>query len=45
MGPLKLGFVAFTATESSQTDPKDEGSMNFVGMDASLPQAINAFVG
>ena len=45
IGPLKLGFVAFTATEASVVDPKDEGSMNFVGLDASLPQAINAFVG
>lgn len=45
VGPLKLGFVAFTATESSVVDPNDEGSMNFVGMDASLPQAVSAFVG
>lgn len=45
VGPLKLGFVAFTATESSVADPSDSGSMNFVGMDASLPQAINAFIG
>jgi 60 kDa SS-A/Ro ribonucleoprotein len=45
IGALKLGFVAFTATESSVVDPHDDGSMNFVGMDASLPQAISAFVG
>jgi 60 kDa SS-A/Ro ribonucleoprotein len=45
IGPLKLGFIAFTATESSVVDPKDAGCMNFVGMDASLPQAINAFIG
>jgi 60 kDa SS-A/Ro ribonucleoprotein len=44
VGPLKLGFVAFTATESSLIDPSDEQCMNFVGMDASLPQAISAFV-
>lgn len=44
LGPLKLGFVAFTATEASVVDPNDAGSMNFVGMDASLPQAIRAFV-
>jgi 60 kDa SS-A/Ro ribonucleoprotein len=44
MGPLKLGFVAFTATEASVIDPSDGGCMYFVGMDASLLQAINAFV-
>lgn len=44
IGPLKLGFVAFTATESSVVDPKNDGCMNFVGMDASLPQAVSAFV-
>jgi hypothetical protein len=44
VGPLKLCFVAFTATESSVVDPNDDGCMNFVGMDASLPQAISAFV-
>jgi 60 kDa SS-A/Ro ribonucleoprotein len=42
--PLKAGFVAFTATESSLSNPSDPGSMNFVGLDASLPQALNAFV-
>lgn len=45
IGPLKLGFIAFTATESSVVNPNDAGCMNFVGLDASLPQAINAFVG
>lgn len=42
--PLKLGLVAFTATEGSLADPQDPGSMNFVGLDASLPAAISAFV-
>lgn len=41
----KLGMVAFTATGASVADPTDDGSMNFVGLDASLPQAIAAFVG
>lgn len=45
IGPLKLGFIAFTATESSVANPNDAGCMNFVGLDASLPQAINAFIG
>lgn len=45
IGPLKLGFIAFTATESSLANPNDAGCMNFVGLDASLPQAINAFIG
>lgn len=45
IGPLKLGFIAFTATESSLVNPNDAGCMNFVGLDASLPQAINAFIG
>jgi 60 kDa SS-A/Ro ribonucleoprotein len=44
IGPIKLGVVGFTATESTVADPKDLGQMNFVGLDASLPQAINAFV-
>lgn len=42
--PLKLGAVAFTATQGSVADPKDAGSMSFVGLDSSLPQAIAAFV-
>ncbi len=44
-GPMKLGVVAFTATEGSIADPGDAGSMNFVGLDASLPQAVSAFLG
>lgn len=44
IGPLKLGFIAFEATPNAVADPQDAGSMNFVGMDASLPQAINAFI-
>jgi len=40
----KLGLVAFTATAHSVADPTDAGSMNFVGLDGSLPQAIAAFV-
>lgn len=42
--PLKLGCVGFTATADSIADPIDAGSMNFVGLDASLPAAIHAFV-
>lgn len=45
IGPLKIGMVAFTATDRSVADPSDKDSMNFVGMDASLPAAIRAFVG
>lgn len=44
VGPIKVGMVAFTATDRSVADPKDPHSMNFVGMDASLPAAISAFV-
>lgn len=40
----KLGFVAFTATGTSVADPKDAGSMNFIGLSGDLPQAISAFV-
>jgi 60 kDa SS-A/Ro ribonucleoprotein len=42
--PMKLGMVAFTSTANTVADPTDAGSMNFVGLDASLPQAIAAFV-
>lgn len=42
--PMKLGLVAFTATDGTVADSSDPGSMNFVGLDASLPQAIAAFI-
>ena len=42
--PAKLAVVAFTATGRSIADKDDPGSMDFVGMDASLPQALTAFV-
>jgi 60 kDa SS-A/Ro ribonucleoprotein len=42
--PLKLGMVAFAATDGSIGDPKDPGTMGFCGLDSSLPQAVNAFV-
>lgn len=42
--PTKLAVVAFTATERSIADNVDPGSMDFVGMDSSLPQALAAFV-
>lgn len=42
--PAKLAVVAFTATGNSIADKDDAGSMDFVGMDASLPQALAAFV-
>jgi 60 kDa SS-A/Ro ribonucleoprotein len=41
----RLAVVAFAATGRTVTDPTDPGSMDFVGMDASLPQALAAFVG
>ena len=41
--PAKLAVVAFTATQRSIVDGADAGSMDFVGMDASLPQALSAF--
>jgi len=40
----KLAVVNFTATDRSIADPTDAGSMNFVGMDAALPQALSAFI-
>lgn len=40
----RLAVVAFTATDRSVGDPSDPLSMDFVGMDASLPQALAAFV-
>jgi 60 kDa SS-A/Ro ribonucleoprotein len=42
--PTRLAVVAFTATERSVADTADVGSMDFVGMDASLPQALAAFI-
>jgi 60 kDa SS-A/Ro ribonucleoprotein len=42
--PAKLAVVAFTATGRSVADGGDPGSMDFVGLDASLPQALSAFV-
>ena len=41
--PAKLAVVAFTGTQHSVADGADPGSMDFVGMDASLPQALSAF--
>lgn len=41
--PAKLAVVAFTGTQRSIADGADPGSMDFVGMDASLPQALGAF--
>lgn len=44
--PAKLAVVGFTATQRSIADSvADPGSMDFVGMDAALPQALAAFVG
>lgn len=46
MLPTKLAVVAFSGTRRSVADAAgDAGSMDFVGMDASLPQALAAFVG
>lgn len=43
--PTRLAVVAFTATERSIANSAgDPGSMDFVGMDASLPAALRAFV-
>lgn len=39
----KLACVGFTATQGSIADGDDPLSMNFVGLDASLPAAIAAF--
>jgi 60 kDa SS-A/Ro ribonucleoprotein len=41
--PAKLAVVAFTGTNRSIADGGDPGSMDFVGMDAALPQALAAF--
>jgi 60 kDa SS-A/Ro ribonucleoprotein len=40
----KLAVVGFTATQRSVADRADLNSMDFVGMDASLPVALRAFV-
>lgn len=40
----KLAVVAFTSTRRSVADGADPGSMDFVGLDASLPAALAAFV-
>ena len=42
--PAKLAVVGFTATQRSVADRADLNSMDFVGMDASLPVALRAFV-
>lgn len=42
--PAKLAVVGFTATQRSVADSADLNSMDFVGMDASLPVALRAFV-
>jgi len=42
--PAKFGAVNFTATRTSIADSKDPLSMDFVGLSADLPAAINAFV-
>lgn len=42
--PAKLAVVNFVAHGHTLTDPVDVGSMDFVGMDASMPQALAAFV-
>jgi 60 kDa SS-A/Ro ribonucleoprotein len=42
--PTRLAVVNFTATGRSIADQTDPLSMDFVGMDASLPQALRAFV-
>lgn len=44
IGPIKIGLVAFSATSRTAADPKDSNSMSFIGLDASLPAAISAFV-
>lgn len=41
--PSKLAVVNFVAAKTSIADPKDPGSLDFVGFDASLPQALSAF--
>lgn len=46
MGTTTKGaFVAFAANEYSVADPDDAGQMNFVGLDANLPQALSSFIG
>lgn len=42
--PAKLAVVAFSGTQRSIADQSDPGSMDFVGMDSSLPQALAAFI-
>ena len=42
--PSKLGVVAFTGTARTIGDTEDLNTMDFVGMDASLPQGLAAFV-
>lgn len=41
--PAKLAVVAFTATNRTVRDTRDVNSLDFVGLDASLPQALSAF--
>lgn len=40
----KSTVVAMTATEFTIADPNDGGMLDLVGMDASTPAAISAFV-
>lgn len=42
--PVKAAAVAFTATRNSIVDERDPLCMNFVGMDASLPDALSVFM-
>jgi 60 kDa SS-A/Ro ribonucleoprotein len=42
--PVKLAVVAFTSTGYSIAKQDDQLSMDFVGLDSSLPQALSMFV-
>lgn len=42
--PTKLAVLGFTATARTIAHPEDTLSMDFVGMSADLPQALNCFV-
>lgn len=41
--PAKLAVVGMTATEFSIANPADPGMLDFVGFDASAPQALHEF--
>jgi hypothetical protein len=41
---VKLAVVAFTSTGYSIAKQDDQLSMDFVGLDSSLPQALSMFV-